>query len=181
MKKVLLYSMLFTGTILFGCSQNNQQANSSNTLNSNNQVNITADQAKEIALNETGGGQVIEFSSDMNDIVPNYEITILNDKTEYEFEISAVDGSILNKDQELMDETSNSPISNNQLNITEDEAKEIALNEVSGGTISEFRLEYDNGMPIYEITIYEGTTEYDFEISGVDGKIISHSVDNRFD
>ena len=47
-----------------------------------------------------------------------------------------------------MDETSKSPISNNQLNITEDEAKEIALNEVSGGTISEFRLEYDNGMPI---------------------------------
>ena len=63
--------MLFTGTILFGCSQTNQQPNSSNTLNSDDQVNITEDQAKEIALNETGGGQVIEFSSDMNDIVPN--------------------------------------------------------------------------------------------------------------
>lgn len=177
MKKTLLYSMLVTGTFLFGCSQAPQTMNPSNSqvLNSNTQSKITEEQAKQIALNEAGGGQVAEFSYDMDDITPHYDIKVLNGTTEYELEISAVDGSILKRSNEF------NKVPTSEVKIDEAKAKEIALSQVSGGTIGEFKLDYENGFPVYEITIYEGKTEYDFEISGVDGTIISRSVDNRFD
>lgn len=177
MKKIQRY-LLLIGIVLFGCSKNNQTQplSPSQPLNPTlSDVRIGEDQAKQIALNEAGGGKIIEFSYDNNDRIPNYEVTVLNDRVEYEFEISAIDGSILSKDQELMDQTilPQEDENNNMLKIPEDEAKEIALNEVSGGTIGEFRLEYEDGVPIYEIKIYEDTTEYEFKISGVDGSILS--------
>lgn len=264
MKKTLLYSMLVTGAFLFGCSSAPQTTNPSTTQtetpitsqnpNSTNisgaQVTITEEQAKEIALKEVGSGNVIEFSYDMDDIIPNYDITIVNGTTEYEFEISAVDGSILkrsseqnplittevkideakvkeiinnqvngtivgikldrddylpvydvtvvdgtykyefevsamdgsilSKDQELINQASN--INTNQgLNIDQTKAKEIALGQVNSGVIGEFSLDYERGIPVYEITVYEGRTEYEFEISGIDGSIISRSVDTNLD
>ena len=37
------------------------------------------------------------------------------------------------------------------------------------------------GVLVYDVTVVEGTTEYDFEISGVDGSIISRSMDSTLD
>ena len=251
MKKTLLYSMLVTGAFLFGCSSAPQTTNPSTTQtetpitsqnpNSTNisgaQVTITEEQAKEIALKEVGSGNVIEFSYDMDDIIPNYDITIVNGTTEYEFEISAVDGSILKRSSEQnplitnevkIDEAKVKEIINNQvngtivgikldrddylpvydvtvvdgtykyefevsamdgsilskdqeLNIDQTKAKEIALGQVNSGVIGEFSLDYERGIPVYEITVYEGRTEYEFEISGIDGSIISRSVDTNLD
>ncbi|MBQ8992803.1 MAG: peptidase, partial [Turicibacter sp.] len=84
MRKTALYSMLLTGFVLFGCSANQQpvnQATNSNTntnINTTNQVTIDEAKAKEIALKEAGGGQVTEFSYDMDDYTPNYDITVHN-------------------------------------------------------------------------------------------------------
>lgn len=256
MRKTALYSMLLTGFVLFGCSANQQPVNevtNSNTntnINTTNQVTIDEAKAKEIALKEAGGGQVTEFSQDMDDYTPNYDITILNGTTEYEFEISAVDGSILKRsvenhptgtnaatideakvkeiinnqvkgtivslkldqddarlvydvtvvdetykyefeisavdgsivsqDKELINQASNS--TNTQgVTIDEAKAKEIALGQVPNGTITEISFDYENGVLVYEVTVVEGTTEYDFEISGVDGSIISKSMDSTLD
>ncbi|MBQ1785631.1 MAG: PepSY domain-containing protein [Turicibacter sp.] len=186
MRKTTLYSMLLTGFVLFGCSANQQpvnEATNSNTntnINTTNQVTIDEAKAKEIALKEAGGGQVTEFSQDMDDYTPNYDITILNGTTEYEFEISAVDGSIVSQDKELINQASNS--TNIQgVTIDEAKAKEIALGQVPNGTITEISFDYENGVLVYEVTVVEGTTEYDFEISGVDGSIISKSMDSTLD
>lgn len=256
MRKTALYSMLLTGFVLFGCSANNQpvnpttNSNPNTNINTTNQAKIDEQQAKEIALKEAGGGQVTEFSYDMDDYTPNYDITVLNGTTEYEYEISAVDGSILKRslenhltgtntvtideakvkeivnnqvkgtivsikldhddarlvydvtvvdetykydfeisavdgsivsqDKELINQVSNST---NTQGVTIDEAKarEIALSQVPNGTIIEISFDYEMGVLVYDVTVVEGTTEYDFEISGVDGSIISGSMDSTLD
>ncbi len=256
MRKTVLYSMLLTGFVLFGCSAKHQSVNPTTNSNPNpninttNQAKIDEQQAKEIALKEAGGGQVTEFSYDMDDYTPNYDITVLNGTSEYEYEISAVDGTILKRsvenhptgtntttideakvkeivndqvkgtivsikldqddarlvydvtvvdetykyeyeisavdgsivsqDRELINQASNST---NMQGVTIDEAKakEIALGQVPNGTITEISFDYEMGILVYGVTVIEGTTEYEFEISGVDGSIISKSMDSRLD
>ena len=225
-------------------------SNPNTNINTTNQAKIDEQQAKEIALKEAGGGQVTQFSYDMDDYTPNYDITVLNGTTEYEYEISAVDGSILKRslenhptgtntvtideakvkeivnnqvkgtivsikldhddarlvydvtvvdetykydfeisavdgsivsqDKELINQVSNST---NTQGVTIDEAKarEIALSQVPNGTIIEISFDYEMGVLVYDVTVVEGTTEYDFEISGVDGSIISRSMDSTLD
>lgn len=256
MKKAALYSILLTGFVLFGCSANHQSvnpttnSNPNTNINTTNQAKIDEQQAKEIALKEAGGGQVTEFSYDMDDYTPNYDITVLNGTTEYEYEISAVDGSILKRsvenhptetNTEIIDEAKVKEIVNNQVKgtivsikldqddarlvydvtvvdetykydfeisavdgsiVSQDKelinqasnstniqgvtidgakAKEIALSQVKGGTITEFSLDYEAGIPVYEVTVVDGTIEYEFEISGVDGSIIARSMDSTLD
>lgn len=256
MRKTVLYSMLLTGFVLFGCSAKHQSvnpttnSNPNTNINTTNQAKIDEQQAKEIALKEAGGGQVTEFSYDMDDYTPNYDITVLNGTSEYEYEISAVDGTILKRsvenhptgtntttideakvkeivndqvkgtivsikldqddarlvydvtvvdetykyeyeisavdgsivsqDRELINQASNST---NMQGVTIDEAKakEIALGQVLNGTITEISFDYEMGILVYGVTVIEGTTEYEFEISGVDGSIISKSMDSRLD
>lgn len=256
MRKTVLYSMLLTGFVLFGCSAKHQSvnpttnSNPNTNINTTNQAKIDEQQAKEIALKEAGGGQVTEFSYDMDDYTPNYDITVLNGTSEYEYEISAVDGTILKRsvenhptgtntttideakvkeivndqvkgtivsikldqddarlvydvtvvdetykyeyeisavdgsivsqDRELINQASNST---NMQGVTIDEAKakEIALGQVPNGTITEISFDYEMGILVYGVTVIEGTTEYEFEISGVDGSIISKSMDSRLD
>ena len=63
--------------------------------------------------------------------------------------------------------------------ITADRAKEIALAEVPGGTVSKCQLDRDDGRLVYEVEVYSGTTEYDFEIDAQTGSILSRDVDYR--
>ena len=70
---------------------------------------------------------------------------------------------------------------NKFLTIDEAKAREIALSQVPNGTIIEISFDYEMGVLVYDVTVVEGTTEYDFEISGVDGSIISRSMDSILD
>lgn len=56
---------------------------------------IGAEKAKQIALNETGGGHVTKVVFDMDDGVPVYEVEIIKDVYEYDIEIHAKTGKIL--------------------------------------------------------------------------------------
>ena len=107
-------------------------------------------------------------------------MTVVDETYKYDFEISAVDGSIVSQDKELINQVSNST---NTQGVTIDEAKarEIALSQVPNGTIIEISFDYEMGVLVYDVTVVEGTTEYDFEISGVDGSIISKSMDSTLD
>ena len=64
--------------------------------------------------------------------------------------------------------------------ISEEEAKTIALDKVTGATtqdIHEFKSDYDNGKLKYEGKIYYEQTEYEFEIDGYTGTILEWDVD----
>ena len=185
MRKTALYSMLLTGFVLFGCSANQQPVNeatnsSTNTnINTTNQVTIDEAKVKEIVNNQVKG-TIVSLNLDQDDSRLVYDVTVVDETYKYEFEISAADGSIVSQDKELINQDSNS--TNIQgVTIDEAKAKEIALGQVPNGTITEISFDYENGVLVYEVTVVEGTTEYDFEISGVDGSIISKSMDSTLD
>lgn len=78
-------------------SPNNSQSNSAITPQQQTptpSINITDEEAKQIALNQMQG-TITEFSRDFDDYIPKYEISIVNGDMEYEYEISAIDGSII--------------------------------------------------------------------------------------
>lgn len=141
---------------------------------------IDEDKAKEIALSNVPGGKIVEFSYDGDDKIPNYDISIHDDKYEYDFEISAVDGSILSSDKELLDKNEGitSPKTDNNKVIGEEKAKEIALKQVPGGKIVDCLYDSDDSIPNYDITIIEGKYKYDIEINAHTGEILRNEKGN---
>ena len=67
--------------------------------------------------------------------------------------------------------------------IGEEKAKEIALQKagITGEGIIFDRIELDdeNGKWVYEIEFKKDKTEYDADISAIDGEIVSWSVENK--
>ncbi|MBQ8392105.1 MAG: PepSY domain-containing protein [Clostridia bacterium] len=70
--------------------------------------------------------------------------------------------------------------------ISEERAKEIALEKVPGATeenIRKFKKDRDDGKYVYEGEILYNKTEYDFEIDAESGEIISwdQEIEKLFD
>ena len=68
--------------------------------------------------------------------------------------------------------------------LTADQAKEKALSQVPGATVSdiwEFETDYDDGRLQYEGKIYYNGMEYEFEIDGYSGAIRSWDAESMFD
>ena len=148
-----------TGTVIAG----NQQAAGStgNTDGSTGETAITADKAKEIALNHAGltADQVtfVRSNLDQDDGRTCYDVEFYTaDYTEYDYEIDANTGDVLSYDYDAEGYQGQSQ-SGSTTAITADRAKEIALAEVPGATASdiyEFETDRDDGRLEYEGTIY---------------------------
>ena len=146
---------------------------------------IGAAKAKEIALAKTGGGTVVELELDWDDGRPEYEIEIKGNGYEYELEIHGYTGKILDFERDKDDDYKKSArktspkkeTSNKQTLIGEAKAKEIALAKSGGGRIVEFELDWDDGVPEYEIEIKKDGYEYEIEIHGYTGKILDFEME----
>ncbi|MEG0013572.1 MAG: PepSY domain-containing protein [Cellulosilyticaceae bacterium] len=66
-------------------------------------ISIDEVKAKEIALAQVPNGTVTKTSFDGDEYIPNYEIDIVADGYEYEFEVDARDGRILKMQKDLID------------------------------------------------------------------------------
>ena len=73
----------------------------------------------------------------------------------------------------------NPPTTTQSINISDEEAKQIALNQMQG-TITEFSRDFDDYIPKYEISIVNGDMEYEYEISAIDGSIIGYSAESIY-
>lgn len=69
-----------------------------NNKKSNQVIKIDESKAREIALSQVPNSTIIKYSFDENDSIPNYEITVTDKNHTYEYEINAVDGSIMEKE-----------------------------------------------------------------------------------
>ena len=73
---------------------------------------------------------------------------------------------------------------NSSTEISDEEAKKIALAQVPGAKesdIREFEVDYADGRLEYEGSIYYGEMEYEFEIDGYSGAIRSWEVESIYD
>ena len=83
--------------------------------------------------------------------------------------------------------SSQNNINNNNTNakITSDKAKEIALNHanVSQNQVSYINAhsDYDDGIQVYDVSLYVNDVEYSYEINAQNGNIVSYEMDSIYD
>ncbi len=193
--KLFLYTLLLTVLTFSGCTQKGDSTMPNTNADSGNNTSTTAiseSQAKETALSHAGvtSDQVtfvkVEKDSDIGR--EKYEIEFYTtDQKEYDYEIDLYTGEILEYDYDAEGYSAPNTSANDTgtttitSNITEAEAKQIALNEVPGATdqhIVAFKSETDDNRSIYDGTIHYNGKEYDFEIDMTTGAILEWDVEN---
>ena len=223
MKKILLTTIIMgMGAGLIGCTQASQNSsqtaqNNTQTVQSNESVNtqtdntvanenkgskITLDEAKKIALNHANltskEVSFINAEADMDNGVEFYDIEFYNNNKEYDYEISAADGKIIEYDYDVEGYGESTNVSNNNSSstnkpntntnsntssnkISADKAKKIALNHanLTSNQVSYVQVEadFDDYTPSYDVEFYHNNVEYSYEINANTGNIISFEKD----
>ena len=154
-------------------------------------ASITAERAKEIALNHAGltASQVTFARADLDrdDGRLVYDVEFYtSDYKEYDYEIDASTGAVLSYDYdaEHYSRPSNGGSTSTGAAISEARAREIALAQVSGAADSNIRkveLDRDDGRLQYEVKIVYNNMEYDFDIDASTGSILSRDVESVWD
>ncbi len=143
---------------------------------------ISAEKAKEIALKHAGVSvdkAVFEIVHlDKDDGVYEYEVDFRVGNVEYDYEIDAVSGKILDYDKEAQydkPQNNDKPVnSTSGSKISTEKAKSIALNHagLSADKVSFIKAEFDKEDNAYEIEFVNGGFDYEYEIDAVSGKIL---------
>ena len=141
--------------------------------NASDTSDISMQQATEVALQDAGfsSSEVESLSGnlDSDDEVRHYDVRFVSQGMEYDYEIKASDGTILEKDREAVETHSSSqnvslPAESSTMTdsdfISIDEAKSIALQvsgvDASNAVFTEAELNVDDGVHIYEIEFISG-------------------------
>ena len=151
-----------------------KKAQSENTTETDADL-IGMEKAVQIAKDEVGGGDVTdkEFDKDDND----YEIELDYDGSEYDIEINAATGEVTDIDQE--NESGGEYTNNIEFDgdyMSSEEALNIALDAVGGGTVDEWDLDKDDNE--YDIEIDYDGSEFEVEIHATSGKVIKVEQDD---
>lgn len=177
---------------------NNNTAGTTTPDNKNNNTNsgagtasaaLTADQAKDKALAHAGlkANQVtfVKSKLDWDDGRQVYDVEFYtSDNKEYDYEIDASTGEVINYDFDAEGYAPPATGNGQSGTITADQAKEKALSQVPGATVSdirEFETDYDDGRLQYEGKICYDGMEYEFEIDGYSGAIRNWEAESMFD
>ncbi|MDO4711180.1 MAG: PepSY domain-containing protein [Peptostreptococcaceae bacterium] len=154
--------------------------------------NIGVEKAKNIALKDAGlkANQVafVKAKLDNDDGKAVYDVEFYSNNVEYDYEIDAKTGKILEKDKDIDDFSIPSKSSSNNAStglIGAEKAKNIALNhaglKASQVKFARVELDKDDGKQKYEVEFYSNGKEYDYEIDAKTGKILSVDYDMETD
>lgn len=151
---------------------------------------VSIEQAKEIALNHANKTadqvQFIKSKQDWEHGRIIYEIEFIyqegSNYIEYDYEIDASTGQILSYDYDIENyQQYKQIIDQANVNISEEAAKNIALERVPGASYSniyKFKLEFDDTRWEYEGKIIYDSYEYEFEIDANTGNILKWEVES---
>lgn len=175
-------------------------ANEKDTNKDNSSEFISLDEAKEIAFDHAGvDGSKAKFDdAELEKSDKRYELEFYIDDVEYEFDIHAVTGDVIEYERDEVDvdadddqvkrevKQEEKQVANNQKKeqstISKDKALSIAMNHVgvTGKQINdlEVELDHDDGLTMYEIEFEVGDLEYEFDINAFNGSIIDFEKDN---
>ncbi|WP_088810780.1 MULTISPECIES: M56 family metallopeptidase [unclassified Listeria] len=134
-------------------------------------ADITASQAKKIALKETGGGKVVKYNLDTENGRKVYEIEIVKGNTKYSIDIGAADSRIYSYEEKQIN---SGTTSTNKKEITAAEAEQIALKKAGGGKVTSSKVADENNKKVYEIEILNGNVKHDVEVGALDSKIYKY-------
>lgn len=106
-----------------------------------------------------------------------YEVEFIADGTEYEYWVKASDGTIVKKETKLISANGSNVATPDQ--ITAEEAKTAALTdagvEAADATFTKSKLDYDDGMALYDVDFYTADAKYEYEINASTGAVYSRS------
>lgn len=165
--------------------------NNNNNNNSNSNQVIGLEKAKNIALADARlkAGQVtfVKAKLEKEDGRQVYDVEFYFGQTEYDYEIDALTGKILEKDLDI--DNFNIPNQNNNNNASQaislEQAKGIALNHagLSANQVQfkKARLTKDDGRDVFEIEFRANHVEYDYEIDALSGKILDFDQEREDD
>ena len=124
-----------------------------------------------------------------------YDVEFYKANVEYDYEIDAITGKILEKDLDIENfsipkkkattnkQTTKSKVKTSTKKAAKDigveKAKSIALKDagVSNVKFTKAKVDYENGIKVYDIEFRKGNKEYDYEIEAATGKIRERNVD----
>ena len=166
--------------------------------NASDTSDISMQQATEVALQDAGFSssevESLTGNLDSDDEVRHYDVRFVSQGMEYDYEIKASDGTILEKDREAVEAHSSSqnvslPAERSTMTdsdfISIDEAKSIALQvsgvDASNAVFTEAELNVDDGVHIYEIEFISGDMEYSFEINAMTGSVAGWEKESIYD
>lgn len=137
--------------------------------------------ARQAALNHAGLSEVevhfVHTRLEWDDGKWVYDVEFHRDNTEYDYEIDAVTGEVLSFDQEAEYAVSGSKHTAEDKLITEEQAKQVAL-ERAGVDEKDVRnleisFDHDDGRAEYEVEWHVGRTEYSCDVDAVTGEVLS--------
>ena len=148
---------------------------------------ITADEAKRIALAHAKLAEkdvtFVKVELEDNNRY-EYDVDFYSGNVEYDYEIDAVSGAILSADRDIenyvIPTQSSTAAANTQTSeISVERAKQIALSHAGVGSarFKKAKLDYENGVRVYEIEFKAGNLEYEYDINVSNGAIVSSSVE----
>ena len=172
-----------------------------------NNQGIGLDQATKVALQNAGFEEsdvtLLRGHFDRDDGISTYDIEFRgSDGFDYDYVISANDGTIIEANRELaellsgaqnqqdsgqaQESTSQSGGSSQDTNyISADKAQSIALQHAgvsaSDATFRKAHLDRDDGIYVYELEFVSGDLEYDYEIHATTGAILDWDRDSIYD
>ena len=146
-------------------------------------ASITPDEAKQAALDhaQLTAEQVVftQAKLDYDDGRAVYDIEFYSGNKEYDYEIDANSGKVLEFDYDI----ENFDISSAQVKLSLDEAKAVALKNAklseNDVVFTKAKLDYDDGRAVYDIEFYSGNKEYDYEIDANTGKILDRDIEYK--
>lgn len=147
---------------------------------------MTREQAREIAFKQTGGGTVIESDVDYKRsgrVV--YEFEIINNDSKFDIDIDGTSGDVLKFKQKRKRSyhTAVEPTPSVRrggfppARLTAESAQALAREKVGGGSVSEYKLDYDDGRLTHEVAVIRDGVEYEVEIDDASGVIVELSID----
>ena len=147
---------------------------------------ITKAKAKSIALKHAGvsasKATFVKAKLDYEDGRRVYEIEFYSGNTEYDYEILASNGKIISYDKDIENYKIPRKNTSSSTYIGKAKAKSIALKNAgvsaSSATFTKTKLDYEDGIRVYEIEFYTNSAEYEYEINAKTGKIRDMDVEH---
>lgn len=148
---------------------------------SGEELYIGSEAAKQAALEHAGlNGDDVRFvhaDLELDDGSWKYDVEFYKDNIEYDYDIDALTGAVLSFDQDAEHYRNEADASNADEQITEEQAKQIALEYagVAEGDVQRLKMEldHDDGRVKYEVEWHVGQVEYSCDVDAYTGEILS--------
>ena len=119
----------------------------------------------------------LEIEYDYDDGIMVYDIEFISNNTEYDYEIDAKTGKII--EREIENSKVSTSASKNYL--SKEKIKEIVINKTKVKDYYDYEIEFEfkSGKAVYEVEFETKDKEYDMELDAVGGNIIKYETKNK--